>query len=29
MAEKTLRLSFSHFNSTAEVDLLVKRLTSL
>jgi cysteine desulfurase len=29
MAEKTLRLSFSHFNSTAEVDLLVKRFTSL
>jgi cysteine desulfurase len=29
MAEKTLRLSFSHFNSTAEVDLLVKHLTSL
>ena len=29
LAEKTLRLSFSHFNSTAEVDLLVKRLTSL
>jgi cysteine desulfurase len=29
MAEKTLRLSFSHFNSTGEVDLLVKRLTSL
>jgi cysteine desulfurase len=29
VAEKTLRLSFSHFNSTAEVDLLVKHLTSL
>jgi cysteine desulfurase len=29
LAEKTLRLSFSHFNSTGEVDLLVKRLTTL
>jgi cysteine desulfurase len=29
LADKTLRLSFSHFNSTTEVDLFIKCLTSL
>lgn len=29
LADKTLRLSFSHFNSTVEIDLFIRCLTSL